>query len=86
MVSFAFESFSRLGPTRLRLLKEARLRVVSTDRRFDSWFRHALVQRRHVRVSCAFALGLWDAAAAFWEFCGTRAGLWEDVAESAGRC
>ena len=82
VVPFALESFGRLGPAGLRLLKEARLRVVSSDRRFDSWFGHALVQRWHARFSCALVSGLWDAAAASWSFCGARAGLWEDVADS----
>ena len=81
VVPFALESFGRLGPAGLRLLKEARHRVVSSDSRFGSWFGHALVQRWHARVSCALVAGLWDAAAASWGFCGARAGLWEDVAD-----
>ena len=85
VVPFALESFGRLGPAGLRLLKEARHRVVASDGRFDTWFGHALVQRWHARVSCALVAGLWDAAAASWGFCGSRAGLWEDVADGTGR-
>ena len=83
VIPFALESFGRVGPAGQRLLRDARHRVVAADRRFGGWAGHALAQRWQARLSCALAAGLWDAAAASWGYCGARAGLWDDVVDSA---
>ena len=82
VLPFGVETFGRLGDSALRLLRAARARVVSSDRRFDGWLGHLLVQRWHARLSCALAAGLWEAAAASWGFSGARAGLWDDAVDS----
>ena len=66
------------------LLRDARQRVVDSDRRFSGWFSTALVQRWHARLNCALVSGLWEAAAALWGFTGARVGLWDDLADVAG--
>ena len=84
VLPFAVETFGRLGPAALWLLRDARQRVVDSDRRFSGWFSTALVQRWHARLNCALVSGLWEAAAALWGFTGARVGLWDDLADVAG--
>ena len=81
VVPFAVESFGRLGPCAVRLLRDARHRVEAADSRFSGRLGAALSQRWQARLSCALVSGLWDGAAACWGYSGARSGLWDDVVD-----
>ena len=63
---FAVESFGRLGPGALRLLREAWQRLAEADDRVRGWTGQAVFQRWLALLSAELQRGLFDAAQASW--------------------
>ena len=85
VLPFGIETFGRLGPSALRVLREARQRIQASDSRFNGFLGLALAQRWHARLQCALISGLFSAAVASWGFVGAAGHLWDDVADAAHR-
>jgi len=63
---FAMETFGRLGPNALKLLREAEQRAAELDPALRGWTRQALRQRWLALLSVQLQRGLHEAAAAAW--------------------
>jgi len=63
---FVLETFGRLGPAALDLLRDLRQRLAERSPALRGWAGVALAARWHAQINVALHLALFDAAQAMW--------------------
>ena len=63
---FAIETFGRLGPNALRLLRSAWQRLVESEESVRGWAGQALFQRWLAQISCELQRSNFEAVSAAW--------------------